>query len=155
MSTEFADNIIRVDRSVRPSYPYWIKTVIHPELEKIGPSKYDISLVKQWLHKDQKNGRCIRGNKIYTHFKVTDTLKTCLGLRDLEEIQKKGIVFFREHFQCKAVFGWKSVLWDSNGNLNVPYLHEDGGSVVIRWKWLDSDWNDGNPALRIASSSQR
>lgn len=145
------DSIIRVDRSIRPSYPDWVKRVEHPDLEPTGSSEYDITTVKQWLHDGQKDGKWIEGSKIYAHLKETDTLKTCLGLRDLEEIQKKGIAFFRKHFQGKAVFAWKSVVLSRGGSLRVPYLCEGGVEVVMGWSWLDSGWDGNNPALRFAS----
>lgn len=145
------DSIIRVNRSVRPSYPDWAKTVMHPELEPTGPAEYDIEKVEQWLHDGQKDGKWIEGNKIYAHLKETDTLKTCLGLRDLEEIQKKGIAFFRKYFQGKAVFGWKSVVRNRYGILFVPCLCEDDDEVVVRWSWLARGWDGRSPALRFAS----
>lgn len=148
------DPIIRVDRSIRPSYPDWMKEVMHPELESVGPAEYDISAIEQWLHDGQKDGKYIEGNKIYNHLKKTDTLKTCLGLRDLEEIQKKGIAFFRKHFKGKAVFGWASVVRDRDGDLIVPCLYECGGRVVLDWLWTDHAWYDYRPALRFASSTK-
>jgi hypothetical protein len=148
------DPIIRVDRSIRPSYPDWMKEVMHPELESVGPAEYDISAIEQWLHDGQKDGKYIEGNKIYNHLKKTDTLKTCLGLRDLEEIQKKGIAFFRKHFKGKAVFGWAGVMRDRNGYLVVPYLYEFDGKVVLDWHWTDGVWHGNDPALRLASSTK-
>lgn len=145
------DSIIRVDRSIRPSYPDWAKRVEHPDLEPTGSSEYDITTVKQWLHDGQKDGKWIEGSKIYAHLKETDTLKTCLGLRDLEEIQKKGIAFFRKHFQGKAVFAWKSVVLHRDDDLHVPFLYELGGEVVMDWDWLVNDWRGSYPALRFAS----
>lgn len=148
------DSIIRVDRSIRPSYPDWMKEVMHPELENSGPAEYDILAVEQWLHDGQKDGKWIEGNKIYSHLKETNTLKTCLGLRDLEEIQKKGIAFFRKHFKGKAVFGWAGIVRNRNGNLSVPCLYEGGAKVVLNWHWTDSPWRSSNPALRHASSTK-
>ena len=148
------DPIIRVDRSIRPSYPHWVKMVMHPELEDKGPAEYDISVVEQWLHDGQKDGKRVKGNEIYDHLKKTDTLKICLGLRDLEEIQKKGITFFRKHFKGKAVFGWAGIVRDSGGHLLVPDLYEDDDEVVLSWYWTDGDWDDYRPALRFANSTQ-
>ena len=148
------DSIIRVNRSIRPSYPDWMKEVMHPELETIGPAEYDGTKLEQWLHDGQKDGKWIEGNKIYAHLKKTDTLKTCLGLRDLEEIQKKGIAYFRKHFAGKAVFGWASVVRDRHGRLHVPYLCQCGVKVFLFWFWLGLSWRSSNPALRHASSTQ-
>ena len=97
------------------------------------------------------DGKWIEGNKIYTHLKKTDTLKTCLGLRDLEEIQKRGIAYFRKHFAGKAVSAWASVVRHRDGNLRVPYLYEDGDKMVLHWRWLGYGWGGNRPALRHAS----
>jgi len=144
------DTIIRVDRSVRPVYPDWMKKVMHPELEGAGPSEYDLATVEQWLHDDQKKGVVV-GNRIYDHLKKTDTLKTCLGLRDGEEIKKKGIEVFRKFFGGKAVFLWASVVRRRGGFLDVPCLIGDGGGVVVYWRWLDVGWLGSSPAARFAS----
>ncbi len=145
------DTIIRVDRSVRPVYPDWMKKVMHPELEATGPAEYDLATVQLWLHDGQKDGNWVKGQRIYDHLKKTDTLKTCLGLRDGEEIKKKGIEVFRKFFGGKAVFLWASVVQDRDGNLRVPYLIVNGGEVVVHWLWLDYDWRVNDPAARFAS----
>lgn len=143
------DTIIRVDRAVCPVYPDWMKKVMHPELEGAGPSEYDLTTIEQWLHDDQKKGVVV-GNRIYDHLKETDTLKDCLGLRDGEEIKKKGTEVFRKFFGGKAVFLWASVVQRRNGRLHVPYLIEDGGGVVVYWDWLDDDWSGRDPAAHFA-----
>ncbi len=146
-----ADSIIRVDRSIRPSYPDWVNEVVHPELESVGPAEYHISAVEQWLHAGQKNGGCVVGNIIYGDIKKPSVLADHLGLRDLEEIQKKGITFFRKHFKGKAVFGWKSIVRSRCGNLHVPFLCEHGDEVVLAWRWPGRGWSDDDPVLRLAS----
>jgi hypothetical protein len=151
-----SDTIIRVDRSVKPTYPDWMKEVLHPDLEKSGPTKYSIATIDQWLHEGQKNGKWTTGHVIYAHLKDNDevALKTCLGLRDLEEIQKKGIAFFWKYFKGKAVFGWAGAVRHCGGNLRIPYLYEGGDEVVLRWGWTGSHWSSSSPGLRHASSPQ-
>jgi len=141
---------IRVDRTIRPIYPDWVKEVLHPELENSGPAEYDVGQLEQWLHDGQKNGGWVKGQVIYDHLEATDTLKDCASLRDLEEIQKKGVSFFREHFQGKVVYGWKSVVRRAGGYLFVPFLCEDGGEVMQCWYWLGDDWLGSYPALCFA-----
>ncbi len=148
------DPMIRADCSVRPSYPDWVKTVMHPELENAGPAEYSAESIEQWLHDGQKDGKWTTGNNVYAKLQEKDNelLKTCLGLRDLEEIQKKGIAFFRKYFAGKAVFGWSGVVRSRFGDLVVPFLCEGGGEVVLRWRWLGVVWSGRGPALRHASS---
>ena len=142
------DFIVRVDRSVKPSYPDWFKKLEHPELELAGPAEYDLNTVSQWLHDDQKNGS-VQGNTIYKHLQKGDALATCLNLQDGLAIQQKGIAVFRKLFAGKAVFLWGSVVQSRHGDLSVPYLFEDGGKVVVYWYWLDLYWGSFNPALRF------
>ena len=144
------DFSVYVDRSVSPIYPDWVKKVMHPELERMGPAEYDLSLVKLWLHPDQLNG-VVNGNAIYKHLKQNVALADCLGLADLRAIQAKGIAVFRKLFAGKVVFGWKSVVQDRDvsGNLSVPYLYEDGDKVVLHWNWLDGGWRSNGPAVRF------
>lgn len=61
------DFLVRVDSSVKPSYPEWIRKVMHPELELAGPAEYNLQDgVEQWLYNDQKCGS-VAGNTIYKH----------------------------------------------------------------------------------------
>ena len=143
------DFLVRVDRSVKPSYPNWFKKLEHPELECSGPTEYDLqTCVHQWLHKDQKRG-LVLGKTIYKYLQKGDALATCLNLQDGLAIQAKGIAVFRKLFGGKAVFLWGSVVRDRDGNLDVPYLYEDGGKVVVSWGWLGNNWNSRDPALRF------
>lgn len=142
--------IIRVDRSVKPSYPDWFKKLEHPELECSGPTEYDLqTAVQQWLHDDQKRGS-VQGNTIYKHLQKGDALATYLNLQDGLAIQAKGIAVFRKIFGRKVVFFWGSVVQSQDGNLHVPYLYEDGDEVVVNWYWLDFDWDSRHPALRFS-----
>jgi len=141
-----------VDRSVKPTYPNWMKKVMHPELEGTGPAEYNLETqVEEWLHDDQKS-EVIHGQVIYDYLKKRDMLADQLGLADLLAIQAKGIKVFRnlfKSFKSKAVFGWRSVVEVRNGHLDVPCLYEDGDWVVLSWRWLDNGWDSRRPALRF------
>jgi len=145
------DSMICVDRSVRPTYPDWVRIVMHPDLENVGPSEFDAAKLELWLHDDQKGLKWIKGQVIYEYLKEKKMLENCLGLSDLIAIQAKGIDFFRRYLAGKAVFAWKSVVRNRNGYLNVPYLCERGDKVVLNWIWLDNDWGGNSPALCFAS----
>jgi hypothetical protein len=147
---EVPDSIIRVNRSVKPVYPDWVKELLHPELEGTGPTEYDITKVEQWLHNDQKGGKWLNGQKIYEHLKENNMLESCLDLADLLAIQAKGIAFFREHFADKGMFGWKSVVRYPGDGLGAPCLYVYGGKVVLNWRWLEVGWYGYYPALRFA-----
>lgn len=142
------DFIVRVDRSVKPTYLNWVKKVMHPELELAGPAEYDLSQVEQWLHDDQKRGSVV-GNTIYKHLQKGDALVTCLNLQDGLVIQAKGIAVFRKLFAGKAVFLWGSVVQHRDCGLHVPYLYGHGDKVGLNWFLLDNYWYSSNPALRF------
>ncbi len=55
--------------------------------------------------------------------------------------------------KLQGMVTWKTFciyVRNRHGNLNVPYLYENGDKVVLNWNWLDNDWNSNNPALRHA-----
>lgn len=147
------DDIIRVDRSVRPEYPNWMKDVLHPQLELSGPAEFDLSKVEQWLHNGQKDGGWIMGAEIYRDLKANNMLGSCLNLADLKAIQARGIEMFRRHFAGKTVFGWKSVILSSIGNHNVPCLTTGNGKVALCWEWLARSRHGNAPALLFASQN--
>ena len=144
------DFLVRVDRSVKPSYPDWMKKVMHPELELAGPAEYNLLQgVEEWLHDNQKRGS-VEGNTIYKHLQKGDAFATCLNLQDGLAIQQKGIAVFRKLFAGKAVFLWGSVVQNRSGDLFVPFLYDGGDKVGLFWHWLDSYWHSSNPALRFS-----
>ena len=147
------DTIVRVDRSIRPAYPEWVKDVLHPELELSGPAEFDLAKVESWLHDGQKNGKWVRGDKLYAHLKSNEMLDSCFSLADALAIQAKGVTVFPEYFKGKAPFFWKSVVRGRGGDLRVPYLYEDGGQVELEWYWLGYGFHDDHPALRFASQN--
>ncbi|HEU0085615.1 MAG TPA: hypothetical protein VFQ59_01500 [Candidatus Paceibacterota bacterium] len=140
---------INVDRSVNAKFPVWVEEIINPELQNSGPENYDLSSLELWLHDDQKNG-VVGGNTIYESFKVNNLLEGCLNLQDGLAIRAKGIMVFRELFQGKAVYLWKSVVQNRDGDLYVPYLYVSGDEVWLIWSSLDYNWNSNYPALRFS-----
>lgn len=144
------NTIIRIDRSIKPTYPDWVKKVIHPELEGVGPAEYDMAKSELWLHDGQKNGKYIVGHKIYEYLKESDSLKNCYGYDDALAIQKNGIDAFRKVFGNKVVYCWRSVVQDQDGDLYVPYVDVNGGELVVYWNDIDFDWYGNEPAGRFA-----
>lgn len=126
-----------IDRSIRPIYPSWVYKVLHPELEGNGPPELDLSKIELWIPDDQKiqPAAWIQGDLIYEYLQAQNLLDECLGLRDGEEILKQGLDTFTKFFAGKSLFLWKSVAldYDHDGGLEVPYLQEFRGQVVISW----------------------
>ncbi len=143
------NTLIRVDRSVKPLYPNWIKEVLCPEFAETGPEQFDLANVELWLHGMQEKGS-IAGNELYTYLRENDLLKDCLNLRDGEEIQKNGVRAFNKFFKVEALCLWKSAVSTDDGDFFVPYLRDAGG-VVVRWGKLDDLWDRKSPAGRFRS----
>ena len=144
------NTLIRVDRSIRPVYPDWVKTVMHPELENTGAVIYDLSSIELWLHDWQEKGDYIQADKIYTYLKKEKMLESCLSLRDGEEIQKKGPVVFQNFFQSRRIFLWKSVVQNHADKFLVPfYVVMWAGNVKLNWFFLDDVQSLKHPALRF------
>ncbi len=139
--------IVRVDRMIHLAYPCWVKELVHPELECTGPMEFSLSKVELWLYDGQKWRVNIQA--IYNYLKETDNLSLCLSLQDGLVIQKMGIGVFRKFFKGKAIFLWKSVVWDRHNHLQVPRLREVDSKVVINW-FPSSDEIPATPRLRLS-----
>jgi len=113
---------------------------MHPRLENSGAAEFDPRKLEVWNSFQGKQTSGTIGERTYQMLKKADALERCLGLRDLEVIQKRGIVFYRKYFGGKAVFGWRSVVRDRLDYLFVPYLFEFGDGVKVHWYWLDFAW---------------
>ncbi|MBU0612431.1 hypothetical protein KKB10_00285 [Patescibacteria group bacterium] len=142
--------IVHIDRSIKPTYPDFVKKVMHPGLESAGLVEYDIATaISLWLHDNQKKG-IVTGQVIYNHLKKNNMLGSCGNLQDALAIQKLGVASFQKAFGNIVVYFWKSVVQRRNGSLDVPCLCVRGGGVVLYWNWLDDVWHGGEPAVRFA-----
>ena len=147
--------IVRVNRSIKPTYPAdWFKKLMHPDLALAGPAEYDLQAdVYEWLHDDQKDDGDVEGIIIYDRLKEDKALASCLNLQDGLAIQAMDIAVYRKLFARKTVVLWGSVAQDHQNNLRVPHLFEfkdrDRDMVVVRWRWLASNFYSRSPALRF------
>ena len=135
-------NILTIDRSVRPVYPDFVNEVMHPELEDIGPSNFDLSTLPLYLHPEQKNHGRMDGIRLYAFLKDSGLIEHCLDLRVGEELVKQRHLWPMA-WSGKAVLLWKSVVRDSSGNLGVPCV---SGGVCIGLVWLGTKVGRGGPA---------
>jgi len=154
------DDLIRVRRSAgRNAYPAWTtRSVVHPHLELLGPSEYNINRVQEWLHPDQSN-KPVQGYAIYEYLKESNTLSEQLGIDDLRAIQSKGVAFFRKHFGNKTICAWKSIIPSltskNTDELYVPILHKpvNVSGMVVAWRSLSYYWSSTDVGLRFAEQS--
>jgi len=102
---------IRVDRNIRPTYPRWVKRLVHPELECSGPSEFDLS-----------------------------RLNRPLNLQDGMAFQKNEAVF-RKFFGTRTAFLFMSLVEDRFGSLRVPFVvSEEHGPIELGWMITYCDW---------------
>jgi hypothetical protein len=140
--------IIRVPRSIRPIYPRWVKEIIHPELQDLGPETYDLAKIELYLHDAQKEWIDIPGTMLFRHIEKTDRLKRCLGLRDALMIEKINVteapefskIFGHDGVSQRDIFCWKSVVRSEDGKLYVPGFSTDGSRVAVDWDSLENNW---------------
>jgi len=142
-TAEAEDSVVRVDRSMRVTYPDGPLRVAHPELEATGPDEFDVRSLKQWLHPRQRES--VKGEIIYIYLDNTNTITDFLNLQDLVAIQSRGLKFFRRYFANKDVFAWKSVVMENRQRANdlaapivangllAPFLREYNNKVVLEW----------------------
>ncbi|MCR4328110.1 MAG: hypothetical protein NUV53_01180 [Patescibacteria group bacterium] len=132
------ENLIRVNLSVRPVYPAWVKEVMHPHLEMTGLAEYYLRTLGRWLPTENYKG-CSTSGSIYRELVQKALIKDCFGLADLLAIQKGDISLFRKFFAGKIVPGWKSAVTNKQGDLRFPCIaeHADGstGAVTVELYW--------------------
>ena len=146
------EELVTVDHKITPATPTWFKEWKYPDLNKVGDYKsvFSAESLERWRHDDQKTS-VVTGKFLHKYMLETDLIKGSLSLRELEEIQKKGIAYFRKHFKSLAVFAWASMAMDVDGERYVPCLVDGGVEVILRWDWLGGSWSASDSALRFAS----
>jgi len=133
------DPIVKVDRKKALNYPA-DSTLLHPELQGLGPGDYEITKLCKWASREfVKNGKQIGLEFIYREMEDANLLQICFDLADLEAIKEKGIRFFRMNFAGKCVHAFRSVLTTGTGHdfqMLTPTLEEKDGKLVIVWQDL-------------------
>ncbi len=144
------DTIVCVERSDHSVYPFWATNPLHPELETVGPSHYDLAQVQLYVYESHwKGDKRMKGTQVYQHLKGTDRIKDCLDFHDALQIQKKGVEVFDRLFKGKKLFCWKSV--QNGAYLEVPYVQSDNGKVVVDWWRTVNNWYEEYPAALFPS----
>ena len=144
-----------IQRPSAVSYPDWSTGAKHPGLTVVGRKTYNLQNdVEEWFSEKQLKGESVRGEDIYLWLWRIGALEHFLGLEDAVAIQEKGPFVFRELFQNKAPFFFRSVTEyrpedGCDSILLVPCLSLFGERVVLDWVWLSFGLGPNNPALRF------
>ena len=138
--------LVRVDRSVRPTYPAWMGSQLYPELAATGPDVFDLEMLIEVSVNSFVNGAAI-----HDHLRFHQLLPSCLNLQDLNSIGALGTDTFRTFFPHRGVAAWKDVICHENsGYLYVPYLIvNDGDTIHFGWEWLENRATPQKPIYRL------
>lgn len=114
-------------------YPVWVKRLLYPDLAHIYcSSEFDVRTLERKLPV-YVQGRIITGDIVYQFLCNRGMINQCLGLPELNAIQKKGIKFFEEYFHGLVVMGWRSISEHERGGYFVPGLSVHGGELLLGW----------------------
>lgn len=151
------DSIIRIPFAAPIRYPGWAQGLKHPELERRGPAEYDLASLRPWTHPGQFDENGVKGSVIYAELVKEGILETCIGLRDLLEIRKKGVVQYRRFFGLSIVYGWKSIVEERvigeerEPYCLIPYLYVYNDCIIQDWNGIANDWYKAYVAYRHQS----
>lgn len=121
VNLDHPEYIILVDRSIRPEYPEGTSLVERCRfLERSGPPEFDLSKVNRMLN-----------------------------LQDGLGIQKNPEAFLGVFGSDGIFFLYGSVVKDKLGNLYVPRVSYNAGSVEIEWEGITQDWGVVNELVAI------
>ena len=116
------------------------------EHQRGGIVKWTQSLISLHLEDGQKNGKWMKGDALRKALKGQKTLNA-----NVLDFLLKHPELIPDEWKNKAVFFWGTIYRFSDGNLCVRYLSWDGDGWHWSYYWLDSDWDDSNPAAVRAS----
>lgn len=137
--------MIVVNRTVQISYPEGVRSLLHPELEKTGPTEYNVKTIGFWREEHQAKGGGCSGTIILDQ--LSRRLSDCLGWYDLNAIKRRGPAFFRENFYDNAVYGWRSAVRSHDGRIHVPFLVDDMSNLLLSWRAIENGFSFEDPAL--------
>ena len=113
---------------------------------KMGNIKFDPSKIDLYLSEKQKN-RSIKGHDLREELKG----KKVLNANVADHLLKYPQIFPKKwkkdsEGKIRFIFFWGTIYYTSCGNLFVRYLYWGGGQLHSDRIWLDSSFNDLNPA---------
>jgi hypothetical protein len=129
-------------------FPKWVTSELVPERKTSDSALIRPSELERWHPPSGKKRRMETGADVYRKIKKARLLACCLDLRELMQIERKGIRFYRKYFGRRAVFGWRSAVRDRLGFRYVPYLFEFGDGVYVHWYLFDFAWKATTVWLR-------
>lgn len=117
-----------------------------------GIKEFDPSKLELHLEPEQKKGY-IAGDILAERLKETSP-NLAMAQWFLDNPKKIPKDWFKdEDGNPRYIFFWGTIVRGSDGDLHAPCLIESVGKVVLSWRWVDSVWGSGSPALRFSKSA--
>ena len=151
---EKIDSVLHVDRTVAPTHPDWMKSLLHPELELNGPAEYDMKTNLDISFLPGQGDGKFTGLDAYEHLKSNNLLGGCLGIADGWAIRERGVKAFSKFFESKegaVVALWTAVFTDDAGKLCVPLAMPLLGKIAITKGDLSVLWTKYRPLVRFGA----
>ena len=127
-----------IDCDTNPFVPEGWKVEQH---DKGGQLEWNLEKVKLYLSKNQKDGKCIGGNKLRKELEN----KPVLNANVLDYLLKNPHLI-PEEWKSKYVFFWGTVYRYSDGFIIVRYLRWRGDRWDWHYYWLGHDFDSDDPA---------
>ncbi len=115
-------------------------------VEEHRHSEFDPTKVKLHLSPAQAAGKSVQGHKLRK-----ELIKLSVANANALDFYLANPHLIDEKWKGKLVFFWGTIYRDRGGNLCVRCLCWRGGRWRWLYHWLDSDFDDGCPALLLES----
>ncbi len=134
-------SIIHVDRMSASVYPDSRMRAIIPSMQSLGPSEFNLDKLRKWRHSRQLRHESVRGYIISMCLRKKSLLSQCFNFQDLQEIQRKGLLYFLRYFGKSIPCAWRSSSRLGERKL-VPCLTKGDSRTraVIRFLPFDMDF---------------
>ena len=129
-------------------FPEWATGTLLPERKEKRSTPIRLDELELWHPRSSKKGAMETGAEVYRRITKARLIERCLSLREVIQIQRRGLRSYRKYFGGRAVFGWRSAVRDRLGFRYVPYLFEFGDGVYVHWYLFDFAWRATTVWLR-------
>ena len=120
-------------------YPEWVEERLTSHLEVTCPE--DPGNVELWFHPAQETDTLPKGEEVYERLTEEHLLERSLSFGHLKWLEAHPEEFPADwHERRLVVFGWASVVRNSDGGRCVPYLYCGDAQPCVHWHWLGVRW---------------
>lgn len=126
-----------------PFLPDGWRVVAH---QKGGQLELDPSRIRLYLSKGQKGDKCIGGHDLRKELENQPVLNA-----NVLDYLLSHQDFIPESWKSKVTYFWGTIYSNGVGYLCVRCLDWRGGRWYWGGRWLDGDWDDGDPSALLVA----